>query len=84
MKVSDVDQEYHNSTQQTNPWHREEKPQNINSNKTSERQLKQSKQLFLPHPMIAKLERTQRNEYQKKDQHRTTTQTERVSGYMKQ
>ena len=35
---------------QTNRWHHEEKPQNINRNKTQERQSKQSNQLSLPHP----------------------------------
>ena len=39
---------YHNQTLQTHQWHREEDPQNTNSHKTSERQLKQSNQLSLP------------------------------------
>ena len=43
-----MNRKYHNLTLQTNPRHREEDPQNINSNKTLERQLKQSNQLFLP------------------------------------
>ena len=38
----------HNNTLQTNPRHREEDPQNINSIKISERQLKQINQLCLP------------------------------------
>ena len=43
-----VIRKYRNHTLQTNPWHREEEPQNIKSNKTLERQLKQSNQLSLP------------------------------------
>ena len=39
---------YHNQTLQINPWHRKEEPQNINSNNTPERQLKQSNYLSLP------------------------------------
>ena len=31
---------YHNHKLQTNPWHREEEPQNTNSQKTLGRQLK--------------------------------------------
>ena len=46
----------YNHTLQTNPWHREEKPQKTNSHKTRGRQLYQSS-LFLI-KMIAKLERT--------------------------
>ena len=38
---------YHNHTLQTNPRHREEEPQNINS-KASVRQYLQSNQLSLP------------------------------------
>ena len=47
QNVSQYVQEYHNLTPQTNPRYREEEPQKINRNKTSERQLKQSNQLFL-------------------------------------
>ena len=45
---------------QTNPRHREEEPQNIYRNKTSERQLKLSNRLSLPRQADCKLERTQR------------------------
>ena len=40
---------YHNHTPQTDPWHREEEPQNTDCHKASGRQLKQSNQLSLPH-----------------------------------
>ena len=50
---------YHNHTLQTNPWWREEEPQNTNSHKISGRQLKQSDQLSLLVKIIAKLEMTQ-------------------------
>ena len=36
MKVRMI-KKYHNHTMLTNPLHRDEEPQNINSNKTSER-----------------------------------------------
>ena len=39
---------YHNNKPQTNPRHREEKLQDIYSNKTSKRHIKQSNQLYLP------------------------------------
>ena len=39
---------YHKYTLQTDTQHRAEEPQSINSNKTSERQLKQNNQLSLP------------------------------------
>ena len=58
---------YNNHTQQTNPRHCEEKQQNTNSHKTSGRQSKATSSLFLI-KMIAKLERTQSNAYQNKDQ----------------
>ena len=48
QKVSEYDQENHNHTLQTNPRHREEEPQNTNSHKPPERQLKQSNQRSLP------------------------------------
>ena len=35
---------FHNHKLQTNPWIHEEEPQNINRNKTPDRQLKQSNQ----------------------------------------
>ena len=44
-----MNRKYHNHTLQTNPWHHEEEPRNIYSNKTSKRQLKLSNQLSLPH-----------------------------------
>ena len=73
---------YHNHTLKTNPRHRKEEPHNIYSNKTSKRQLKQSKQLFLfLAKMIAKLERTHSNEYQNQDQHRNL---QTMGGYIKQ
>ena len=50
---------YHNYKLQTNPWHREEEPQN--NHETPRRQTKQSNQLSLPLGMIVKLEWTQRN-----------------------
>ena len=53
---------YHNYTLQTNTRHHGEEPQNINSNKTSERQLKQSNQLALPRQDDCKLESTQSND----------------------
>ena len=43
-----MNRKYHNQTLQTNPRHRDEEPQNIYNNKTSERQQKQSNQLSLP------------------------------------
>ena len=39
---------YHNHTPQSNPWHREKKPQNIYNTKTSVQQLKQNDHLSLP------------------------------------
>ena len=50
---------YHNHTLQTNQRHREEEPQNIYGNKTSERQLKQGNQLALPRRDDCKTKRTQ-------------------------
>ena len=38
---------YHNHKPQTTPWHREEEP--LNPHETPGRQIKQSKQLSLPH-----------------------------------
>ena len=64
---------YHNHTLQTNPWHRKEETQNINRNKTSGRQLKQSIQLSLPRLDDCKTsKRAQRNAYQNKDQAENT------------
>ena len=47
-KVVSVVRNNHNHTLQTNPRHREEEPQNIYSNYTSVRQLKQSNKLSFP------------------------------------
>ena len=60
QKVSEYDQEIPQS--HINPRHREEEPQNTNSQKKSLRRLKQSNKnsLFLV-KIIANLERTQRN-----------------------
>ena len=41
QKGSEYSSEYHNNTLQTNPRHREEEPQNINSHKTSGRETNQ-------------------------------------------
>ena len=67
-KVREYGKENHNNTLQTNPRNREEGPNNINSNKTSVRQLKQSNQRSFSVNMITQLERTQSNVYQSKDQ----------------
>ena len=63
---------YHNHAWQINPRHREEAPQNINSNKISEKNNK-SKAInsFFLVKRIAKQERTPSNAYQTKDQHKT-------------
>ena len=54
---------YHNHTQQTNPRHREEEPQNTNSHTTPGRQLKQStNQLSLSHQDDCKTRMTQSTE----------------------
>ena len=53
---------YHNHTQQTNPKHCEEEPQNTYSHNTSGRQSKATSSLFLIR-MIAKLERTLNTAY---------------------
>ena len=58
---------YHNHTLQTNPWHLEEEPQNIYSNKTSGRHKSKAISSLFPLKMIAKLERTQSNAQQNKD-----------------
>ena len=73
-KLVNIIRKYHKPTLQTNPRHREEESQKIYSKKTSKRQQKQSNQhsLFLV-KTIAKLERTQSNAYQNKDQHRSHT-----------
>ena len=64
---------YNNNTLQSNPRDREEEPQNIYSNKTPENnKSKVTSSLFLI-KMIAKLEMTQSNAYQNKDQHRKPT-----------
>ena len=47
-KLRGMVRKYHNDTRQNNPRHREEEPQNINSHKTSGRQLKQNTLLYLP------------------------------------
>ena len=64
----DLSRKYHNHTLQTKPRHREEEPQNTNSHATSGRQLKQGKQLLLPRQDDLKLERTQSDAQQNKDQ----------------
>ena len=56
----------HNHTLQTNPPHLEEEPQNINSNKTQDKQLKQSNQLSLPRQDDCKTIKKQSNAYQAK------------------
>ena len=49
-QASEYDQEIPQShSAYTNPRHCEEKPQNTDCHKRSERQLKQSKQIFLHH-----------------------------------
>ena len=72
---------YQNHKLQTNPRHREEEPQDIYSNKTSERQKRKATSSLFLFKMIARLERTQSNVYQNKDQHRTPTNNGR---YIKQ
>ena len=59
---------YHNHKLQTNPRHREEEPHNINSNKASERQLKQSNQLYLDRQDECKIRKDTKNAYKNKDQ----------------
>ena len=73
LKVSMI-RKYHNHTLQTNPRHRMEEPQNIDSNNISIRELKQSNKLSLPlqDVIITKLKWTQSSAYKNKDKHRTT------------
>ena len=61
---------YHNHTLQTNPRHREEEPQNTNSHKTLERQLKQNNQLSLPRQDDCK---TRKDANKTSAKHRTPT-----------
>ena len=56
---------YHNQKLQTNPWHREEEPQD--KHETPGRQSKATSSLF-PIEMIAKLEWTQSNAQQNIEQ----------------
>ena len=58
LKVREYDLEISRSQIADSPGHREEEPQEIYSNKTSERQSKQINQFSLPRQVIAKLERT--------------------------
>ena len=62
-----MNRKYHTNKLQTKPRHRDEEPQSINSNETSERQRKATSSLLLVN-MIADLERTQSNTYQYKNQ----------------
>ena len=57
---------YHNHTLQTNPWHREEEPQNIYSNNTYVRQYSKATNFLFLFKMIAKLGWTQSNAYKTK------------------
>ena len=54
-----VTRKYHSHTLQTNPWNREEEPQNNNIHKTLARRTNKVKQpaISFPFEMIAKLER---------------------------
>ena len=50
---------YHNHTPQTNPWHLQEETHSSNSYNTSESQLKQSNQPYLPNKDDCNTRRTQ-------------------------
>ena len=50
---------YHNHTPQTNPWHLQEETHSSNSYNTSESQLKQSNQPYLPNKEECNTRRTQ-------------------------
>ena len=63
---------YHNQTLQTNPWHREEEPQNNKSHRTPGRQSKATSSLFLI-KMTAKLVRKQSNAQQYMEQTQNPT-----------
>ena len=62
-KQASMIRKYHNHTKQTNPQHREEESQNTDCHKTPGRQLKQNRNLFLPHQDDCKTRRTQSTEY---------------------
>ena len=58
IKIVSMIRKYHNHTQQANPPHREEEPQNFYNNNTSVRQCKVTSFIFL-FERIAKPEQTQ-------------------------
>ena len=59
---------FHNRTLQTNPWHREEEPQNNYNHEIQGRQRKYSNRLSLLHQDDFKQERTQSNAQQNTEQ----------------
>ena len=70
---------YHNHKLQTNPWHREEEPQN--NHETPGRQTKQSNQLSLPHQGDCK---TRRDIKKRTTKHRTITESHNGSNNKQQ